>query len=97
VTVARLAIALLLASQAPSSLERTRGIDVQAYCRKVHGDSANVVHRRNEAGSWVCVLRAREYPVDMKDACAVQYGAGYTAIVANQRDSFSWSCVRRRR
>jgi len=32
-------------------------------------------------------------PVDMNEACAHQYGAGWTSSLADDGDAFDWSCV----
>lgn len=69
-----------------------RSMDLRAYCRKIYGDSADVIHVRSEGSSWQCTVGQRKYPIDMDDVCILQYGESYYARLANPSDSYTWSC-----
>ena len=69
-----------------------RSLDLRIYCRKLYGDSVGWTHVRSDAHSWRCVLGAREFPIDMNEACRLQYDDSYAAKLENPADSYTWSC-----
>ena len=87
-----LALSLLGSASLAWGRDEGRSIDLRIYCRKLYGDSVGWTHVRSDAYSWKCVLGKREFPIDMNQACKLQYDDSYVAKLENPADSYTWSC-----
>ena len=77
--------------------EEKRGIAVDQYCKKIHGNDAYSEHKRNDAFSWRCVNPKNGFRdgVSMEDACRRQYGTNWKAKMFDRQDAYSWKCVKK--
>ncbi|HWS88735.1 MAG TPA: caspase family protein [Pyrinomonadaceae bacterium] len=75
-----------------------RGLQVEAYCKYKHGAAAKVTYKQGDAYSWRCSVmdlggRWIEHVLDMDEACRVQHGPRFKAVVDNLTEPLGWHCV----
>lgn len=75
-----------------------QGLQLGTYCKTRYGNSFMPVAAGGDAYSWRCMLTdlmgvKTAYPMDMDEACRMQYGPGFKATVSDPKEIWSWHCV----
>ncbi len=76
------------------------GLNFASYCKSEFGDSIVIVYNKGDAFSWRCSVedssrRKQYFNIDVHEACRMQYGNNFKAIVGNPRDPGSWYCIKK--
>jgi hypothetical protein len=65
-------------------------IDLNRWCKAVHGPDAFAVVNTPNAYGWVCRVDGTDFPIDVQAAARMEYGPSVNVAFANFNDPYSW-------
>jgi hypothetical protein len=69
-------------------------VDLNRWCRSVHGPNASAVLKTHNVDGWVCRLDGTDFPIDVQAAARMEYGQNVNVAYTNFNDPDSWYAYR---
>lgn len=91
----------IAAAQYDAGYSSLGGVNLDRYCKAVHGARFKVVLVGRTAGDWKCTVDRKyggyRYPISVEHACKLQYRRdGLKARALDWNDPLSWRCMQPR-
>ncbi len=65
-------------------------IDLNRWCKTVHGPNATAVVQTPTVYGWVCRVNGTDFPIDVLAAAKLEYGPNVTVAFSDANNPYSW-------